>query len=128
MKELICSARGCTYRIKYYNIEEESYYCEGCAYSFFNESEFERIGSPDTIKQIIELCKNLLDKVENYANYEKLTIKWKMMLDFHNSLYDEHNKIKKELEEIQKDKKLWKLPQLLRRSTKLKSNIWRKTL
>ena len=58
MGELTCSKRGCSRKIKYQHIGEGGYYCKGCAYSYFNVSEFEKIGSAEIIKLMIELSKN----------------------------------------------------------------------
>ena len=121
MGELTCSKRGCRNKIKYQHIEEEGYYCQECAYSYFKVSEFEKIGSAKIIKMMIELSKNLLDKVEDYAKKENLTTNWREALDQHKIFYEELDKIKIELDEELKAKRQNISHSLQERSTDLKS-------
>ena len=120
MEELSCNTRGWQTKIEYYNSEENSYYCGICAYSFLQESEFEKIGSVDIIKHMIDLSKNLLDKIQEYTRMEQLTIKWKKVLDQHTRYYNELELIRKELEETLIFKKLSNLLKIQKRSANLK--------
>ena len=121
MGELTCSKRGCSNKIEYYHIREGDYYCEGCAYCHFKVSEFVKIGSAEIIKLIIELSKNLLDKVEDYAKKENLITNWREALDQHKIFYEELDKIKIELYEQLKTERLNILHILQQKSTDLKS-------
>ena len=121
MGELTCSKRGCSYKIEYHHIKEGKYYCQECAYSYFEVSEIEKMGSAEIIKLMIELSKNLLDKVEDYAKEENLTTNWRDELDQHKIFYEELDKIKIELDEALKAKKLKISHSLQKRSTDLKS-------
>ena len=121
MGELTCCKRGWNNKIEYQHIKEEGYYCEGCAYSYLNVSEFVKIGSAKIIKPMIELSENLLDKVEDYAKKENLTTNWREALDQHKIFYEELNKIKIELDEELKAKRLNILHSLQQKSTDLKS-------
>ena len=121
MGELICSKRGCSNKIEYHHIEDDNYYCQGCAYLYFNLSEFERTGSVEIIKLMIELSKNLLDKVEDYAKGENLTNNWKEALDQHKIFYEELENIRIELDKTLKIKRLNILHSLQQKSTDLKS-------
>ena len=121
MGELTCSKRGCSNKIEYQHIKEEGYYCEGCAYSYLNVNEFVKIGSAEIIKKMIELSKNLLDKVEDYAKKEDLTINLREALDQHKIFYEELDKIKIELDEALKAERVIISHSLQKRSTDLKS-------
>ena len=121
MGELTCSKRGCSRKIKYQHIEENHYYCKRCAYSYFKGSEFEKIGSAEIIKLMIELSKNLLDKVEDYAKKENLTSNWRESLDQHKIFYKELDNIRIELDKELKAKGLIISHSLQKRSTDLKS-------
>ena len=121
MGELTCSKRGCSHKIEYHHIKEEGYYCEGCAYSYFNVSEFVKIGSVEIIKLMIELSKNLLDKVEDYAKRENLTANWRETLDQHKIFYEELDNIRTELDKELKTERLNILHSLQQKSTNLKS-------
>ena len=122
MGELTCSKRGCSHKIKYQHIGEGGYYCKDCAYSHFKVSEFVKIGSAEIIKLMIELSKNLLDKVEDYAKKENLTNNWREALDQHKIFYEELDKIKIKLDKELEAKRLNILHCLQQKSTDLKSN------
>ena len=121
MVELTCNSEGCSYKIEYHHIEEGKYYCEGCAYSYFNVNEFERIGSAEIIILMIELSKNLLDKVQDYAKKENLTTNWREALDQHKIFYEELKCLRIDLDEWLTAKRFYAFIQLLKRSTDLKS-------
>ena len=121
MGELTCSKRGCSNKIEYQHIKEEGYYCEGCAYSYLNMNEFVKIGSAKIIKLMIELSKNLLDKVEDYAKKENLTTNWREALDQHKIFYEELDNIRTELDKELKTERLNILHSLQQKSTNLKS-------
>ena len=121
MGELTCSKRGCGNRIEYQHIGEGDYYCEGCAYCHFTVSEFVKIGSAKIIKQMIELSKNLLDKVEDYAKKENMTNNWREALDQHKIFYEELDNIKIELDEALRAERVIISHSLQKRSTDLKS-------
>ena len=121
MGELICSTKGCDNKIEYQLIGENHYYCQGCAYSYFKVSEFEKIGSAKIVKLMIELSKNLLDKVQDYAKKENLTNNWREALDQHKILYEELDKIRIELDEALKTKSQNISHSLQEKSTNLKS-------
>ena len=121
MGELTCTKRGCSNKIKYQLIEENHYYCKKCAYSYFTVSEFEKIGSVEIIKLMIELSKNLLDKVEDYTKKENLTNSWREALDQHKIFYKELYKISTELDEALKAERVIISHSLQKRSTDLKS-------
>ena len=121
MGEPTCSKIGCSNKIEYHHIKEECYYCEGCAYSYFEVSEFDKIGSAEIIKLMIELSKNLLDKVQDYAKKENLTNNWREALNQHKIFYEELDKIKIELDKALKSKKLKISHSLQEKSTDLKS-------
>ena len=121
MGELTCSKRGCSSKIEYQLIGENHYYCKKCAYSYFTVSEFEKIGSAEIIKLMIELSKNLLDKVEDYAKKENLTNNWREALDQHKIFYEELDIIKIELDEALKAENVNISHSLQKRSTDLKS-------
>ena len=121
MVELACSKIGCSNKIKYQHIGENGFYCKECAYSYFTVGEFEKIGSAKIIKLMIELSKNLLDKVEDYAKKENLTTNWREALDQHKIFYEELDKIKIELDEELKAKRRNILYLLQQKSTDLKS-------
>ena len=123
MGELTCSKIGCSNKIEYHHIKEEGYYCEGCAYLYLNESEFVKIGRAKIIKLMIELSKNLLDKVEDYAKKENLITNWREALDQHKIFYEELDNIRTELEKELKTERLNILHSLQQKSTDLKSNI-----
>ena len=106
MGELTCNKRGCSHKIKYQHIKEDKYYCEGCAYLYFKESEFGRIGSAKVIKLVIELSENLLDKVQDYAKVENLTSNWRETLDQHKIFYEELENIRIELGNVLKAKRV----------------------
>ena len=80
MKTPPCKNKGCSNKIGFYHILEESYYCENCTCLMFKEEECERIGDYKIIKQLIVLCKELLEKIINYANEEMLNLKWESAL------------------------------------------------
>ena len=122
MGELICSNRGCSSKIKYQHIGEGGYYCKECAYSHFKVSEFVKIGSTKIIKLMIELSKNLLDKVEDYAKKENLTNNWREALDQHKIFYEELDNIRTELDKELKTERVNILHSLQQKSTDLKSN------
>ena len=121
MGELTCSKIGCSNKIEYYHIWEDGYYCQECAYSYFKASEFVKIGSTEIIMLMIKLSKNLLDKVQDYAKKENLTTNWREALDEHKIFYEELDKIKIELDEELKAKRLNILHLLQQKSTDLKS-------
>ena len=121
MGELTCSKRGCSYKIEYQHIKEGKYYCQECAYSYFEMNEFEKIGSVEIIKLMIELSKNLLDKVEDYAKEENLTTNWREELDQHKIFYEEFDNIRIELDKELKTERLNILHSLQQKSTNLKS-------
>ena len=122
MGELTCSKMGCSNKIEYQHIKEEGYYCQECAYSYLNVNEFVKIGSAKIIKLMIELSKNLLDKVEDYAKKkENLTINWKEALDQHKIFYEELDNIRTELDKEVKTERLNILHLLQQNSTDLKS-------
>ena len=121
MGELTCSKRGCSYKIEYHHIKEGKYYCQECAYSYFEMNEFEKIGSVEIIKLMIELSKNLLDKVEDYAKEENLTTNWREELDQHKIFYEEFDNIRTELYKELKTERLNILHSLQQKSTNLKS-------
>ena len=121
MGELTCSKRGCSNKIKYQHIKEGKYYCKECAYSYFNVSEFERIGSDKIIKLMIELSENLLNKVEDYAKKENLTSNWREALDEHKIFYEELDNIRIELDEALRAERENISHSLQKRSTDLKS-------
>ena len=121
MGELTCSKRGCSNKIKYQLIGENHYYCKKCAYSYFTVSEFEKIGSAEIIKLMIELSKNLLDKVEDYAKKENMTNNWREALDHHKIFYEELDNIKIELDEALRAERVIISHSLQKRSTDLKS-------
>ena len=121
MGELTCSKKGCSHKIEYQHIKEEGYYCQGCAYSYLNVSEFVKIGGAEIINLMIELSKNLLDKVEDYAKKENLTNNWREALDQHKIFYEELDNIRIELDEAFKTERLNILHSLQQKSTDLKS-------
>ena len=121
MGELTCSKRGCSRKIKYQHIGEGGYYCKKCAYTYFTVSEFVKIGSAEIIKLMIELSKNLLDKVEDYAKKENLTNNWREALDQNKIFYEELDSIKIELDEALKAERVIISHLLQKRSTDLKS-------
>ena len=121
MGELTCSKIGCSSKIEYQLIEKNHYYCQECAYSYFKVSEFEKIGSAEIIKLMIELSKNLLDKVEDYAKKENLTTNWREALDEHKIFYEELDNIRIELDEVLKTKSQNISHSLQQKSTDLKS-------
>ena len=121
MGELTCSRRGWSYKIEYHHIKEGKYYCQECAYSYFEMNEFEKMGSVEIIKLMIELSKNLLDKVEDYANEENLTTNWREELDQHKIFYEELDNIRTELYKELKTERLNILHSLQQKSTNLKS-------
>ena len=121
MGELACSKRGCSNKIEYQHIEDGHYYCEGCAYLYFKVSEFQKIGSAEIIKLMIELSKNLLDKVEDYEKKENLTNNWREAFDQHKIFYEELDIIKIELDEALKAERVIISQSLQKRSTDLKS-------
>ena len=121
MVEITCSKRGCSHKIEYQHIKEGKYYCEGCAYLYFKESEFGRIGSAKIIKLMNELCENLLEKVEDYAKVENLTSNWREALDQHKIFYEELENIRIELGNALKTKSVIISHSLQKRSTDLKS-------
>ena len=89
MKELTWSEDWWTNRFEYYHAQEDAYYCEKCAYSMFDEREFERVGSDSVIKQMIKLCKSMLDRVKEYAKEQRFELKWRHALEQHKLFYDE---------------------------------------
>ena len=121
MGELTCSTKGCSHKIEYHHIRDGNYYCQGCAYSYLNVSEFVRIGSAEIVKLMIELSKNLLDKVQEYVMEENLTNNWRDALNQHNIFYQELDNIRAELDEALKAKGLNMLQYLQQKSTNLKS-------
>ena len=121
MGELTCSTKGCDNKIEYQHIKEEGYYCQECAYSYLNVSEFVKIGSVEIIKLMIKLSKNLLDKVEDYAKRENLTANWREALDQHKIFYEELENIRTELDKELKTERLNILHSLQQKSTDLKS-------
>ena len=121
MTEFIWSTIEWNNKIQYYNVNEDSYYCEECAYSYFNENEFEKVGSINIIKQVMKLNQNLLYKVQNYAKEEKLAIKWRTELEQFKIFYDELAKANKDLESSLKARRLNNLQFIQTRSTNLKS-------
>ena len=121
MGELICSTKSCDNKIEYKLIGKNHYYCQGCAYSYFKVSEFEKIGSAEIVKLMIELSKNLLDKVEDYANKENLTTNWREELDQHKIFYEELDNIRIELDEALKTISQNISHSLQQKSTDLKS-------
>ena len=123
MGDPTCGKRWCSNRLEYYHLEQDTYYWEVCAYSMFDESQFEKIGSVAVIKEILELCENLLDYVEYYARIERLEKAWESALDYHKVFAIELNSIKKQLVDALKAKKLKNLLSIQKRSSKLKSAI-----
>ena len=121
MEELTCSKIGCSSKIEYHHIKEEGYFCEGCAYFYLNVGEFVKIGSAKIIKLMIELSKNLLDKVEDYAKKENLIAIWREALDQNKIFYEELDNIKIGLNEALKAKRLSIYHSLQQKSTDLKS-------
>ena len=121
MGKLACSKRGCSHNIEYQHIKEDKYYCEGCAYLYFKESEFWRIRSAKIIKLMNELSENLLDKVQDYANVENLTSNWREALDQHKIFYEELESIRIELGNSLKAKRIIISHSFQKRSTDLKS-------
>ena len=121
MEDLVWSKKECNNIPEYYNREEDDFYCEECAYSYFDENEFEKIGSVKIIKQMIELSKHLLDKVQDYVNKEQLAIKWKKALSQYLTFYDELKLITNELKDTEENKTLANLFLIQQRSTNLKS-------
>ena len=121
MGKLTCSKRGCSHKIEYQHIKEGNYYCQGCAYLYFKESEFGKIGSAKIIKLMIELSENLLDKVQDYANVENLNSNWREALDQHKIFYEELENIRIELGNALKTKSVIISHSLQKRTTDLKS-------
>ena len=121
MVEITCSKRGCDHNIEYHHIKEGGYYCQGCAYSYFNVSEFEKIGSSEIVKLMVELSKNLLDRVQDYAKEENLTTNWREVLDQLKIFYEELGNIRIELNEALKAERLNISHSLQEKSTDLKS-------
>ena len=121
MGEFTCSKIGCSNKIEYQHIKEEGYYCQECAYSYLNVSEFVKIGSAKIIKLMIELSKNLLDKVQDYAKKQNLITNWREALDQHIIFYEELENIRTELEKELKTERLNILHSLQHKSTDLKS-------
>ena len=121
MGELTCSKIGCSHKIEYHHIKEEGYYCQECAYSYLNVSEFVKIGSAEIIKLMIELSKNLLDKVQDYAKKENLTSNWREALAQHKIFYEELDNIRTDLDKELKTERLNILNSLQQKSTDLKS-------
>ena len=121
MGELTCRNRGCSNKIEYHHIKEDDNYCERCAYSYFNVSEFEKIGSAEIVKLMVELSKNLLDRVQDYAKEENLTTNWREVLDQLKIFYEELGNIRIELNEALKAKTVNISHSLQEKSTDLKS-------
>ena len=123
-----CSIAGWNNKIEYYHNEEESYHLGVCAYSMFKESEFDRIGSDIIVKQMTELGKNIMDKVQDYAYEGQLTTKWKKALDKFDKFYDEIDSITRELEETLKTERISNLFLIQKRWTNLRSQIFESEL
>ena len=70
---------------------------------------------------MIELSKNILDKVKQYVSDEILTIKWKIALDEHKILYSEVEDINSNLDSVLKVGWLADLLNIKRRAIDLKS-------
>ena len=72
---------------------------------------------------MIDLSKHLLETIKNYANEEKLTIKWSQTLEQLKVFDDELIEIKEQLKSILKDGKLKDIDKIEQRSFTLKFKI-----
>ena len=120
MENIDCGTEGCINRVEYYHLKEEWYYCEECAYSYFYEWEFEKIGSVTIINQMVKFCMNMLDKVKHFVDEEQLTTKWIQELDQHKIFWNEVADIIMELKQSLDAHKLNNLLKIQKRSTVLK--------
>ena len=123
MGYLTCSSYNWRGTIEYCHIEEDLYYWERCAFELFSEGEYERIGSFSAVNYMIELCEDILEGIENYADKEKLLIRWRLVLDQQKILNDELKQIKDDLKELIKSNKFKDLLQVQHRVVKLKSKL-----
>ena len=118
-----CSNKGCSNKIDFYHICEENYYWENCACLMFKEEECERIGDYNIIKQLIVLCKELLEEILNYANEEMLNLKWKSALQIQKTFALELIDIKKSFDGAINNWRLKDLRLLQKRLISLKSQF-----
>ena len=115
--------KGCPNKIKYYNELEECYYCKNWTICMFKEGEWAKIGSLNTIKQLLTLSKSVVDELYEYVVDEHLETKWKLALKQHKEFLCELVIINQELNEALKTGKFKDLAKIQQRAFCLKSNI-----
>ena len=120
MGELTCSSRICKNKVEYHNNNEDSYYWESWAHTFFNSEECSKIGSITITKQMIRLNRNLLEKIRSYVKDEHLVSKWSQALVQLKIFDSELKEIEDKLEDTLKSGKLKDLNSIEERSFKLK--------
>ena len=120
MWEIACSSRRCKNKVEYHNSNEDSYYWESWAHTFFNSEECPKIGRVTIIKQMIILNKDILEKIRNYVKDEELANKWSQVLKQLNIFDSELKEIEDKLEDALKYKRLKDLRSIEERSLLLK--------
>ena len=120
MDQLIWSNKKWKKKAKYYNSQEDSYYCRSWAYSLFSQNEWSKIGRVSLIKEMIMLSQKLLYRIKEYVNEEQMTIKWQKALEVLKIYEIELGDINIELENTLKSEQFKELLRIEQRSINLK--------
>ena len=109
--------------ITYYHPIENVYYCMNCNTYMYKTGEWERVGSIDESKQLLRLCKSLLEKLREYVKKEKLELKWNIYWDEEKVVQEKLNMIDSELNEVLKDGRLKDIAKIEKKAFSLKDQI-----
>ena len=115
--------KGCLRKVKYYNEHENFYYWKSWTIQMFKEGDWAKIGSLDTINQLLSLCKRMLYEVQGYIKEEQLDEKWWLDMANLNTFLSELHKIVKDLDDSQIENSLKDLAKIERRALDLKLHI-----
>ena len=123
MEEHRWGTRGCLNKIKFYNNNEDCYYWRKWAIYMFKEGEWEKIGNLDTLNELLDLNKSLLDGIYEYVIDEHLEIKWSLAFEQHKIFNEELKRIDRELGDVLSTNKLKDIAKIQQSASALKLKI-----
>ena len=109
--------------VMYYHPIENAYYCMNCNTYMYKSGEWERVGSIDESKQLLRLCKSLLEKLREYVKKEKLELRWSIYWDEEKVVQEKLKIIESELNEVLKDGRLKDIAKIEKNTFSLKDQI-----
>ena len=93
MDRIAWGTLNCINRVKVYNISEDLYYWRSCAKALFKEEQYREIGSAEPIWHILNICKKILEEIQEYSDRNHLDLKWREVLEEHKSFVRTMNNI-----------------------------------